>query len=42
MHKYALSELIAGKDAEGNALQSTPDGVIALQRYAEWLKEEQR
>lgn len=40
MHRYSLSELIAGRDARGNTLQSTPDGVIALQKYADWLRDE--
>lgn len=37
VHLYSLSELIAKKDKAGNALQSTPDGVIALKKYRDWL-----
>lgn len=42
VHRYSLSELMAGKDAAGNTLKSTPDGIIALEKYSAWLvKQEQ-
>lgn len=40
VHRYWLSELIAGKDKEGETLESTPDGVIALGKYRDWLAEQ--
>lgn len=40
VHRYSLSELIEGKDKEGATLESTPDGVIALEKYRDWLEAE--
>eukprot|EP00752_Nemacystus_decipiens_P003864 g3555.t1 len=37
VHRYSLSELIAGKDKAGEELESTPDGVVALEKYRDWL-----
>ncbi|CAB1120392.1 unnamed protein product [Ectocarpus sp. CCAP 1310/34] len=39
VHRYSLSELIAGQDKAGEKLESTPDGVIALEKYRDWLAE---
>lgn len=41
VHRYPLSELIDGRDKAGNVLKSTPDGVVALKKYAEWLRKTQ-
>lgn len=40
VHRYSLSELIVGKDKAGEKLESTPDGVIALEKYRDWLAEQ--
>lgn len=40
VHRYSLSELIAGRDKAGEKLESTPDGVIALEKYRDWLVEQ--
>lgn len=42
VHRYSLSELIAGQDKAGQKLESTPDGVIALEKYRDWLCAEQQ
>lgn len=41
VHRYSLSELIAGRDKAGEELESTPDGVIALEKYRDWLAEKE-
>eukprot|EP00903_Cladosiphon_okamuranus_P013398 g12485.t1 len=40
VHRYSLSELIAGEDKGGEKLECTPDGVIALEKYRDWLVEQ--
>ncbi len=42
VHRYSLSELIAGENKAGEKLESTPDGVIALEKYRDWLLAEQK
>lgn len=37
VHRYSLSELIDGRDNAGNTLTCTPDGVVALEKYRDWL-----
>lgn len=37
VHRFSLSELIDGRDSAGNILKCTPDGVIALKKYRDWL-----